>query len=360
MGSSRVFQLVRRVRVYGCGLAVALCLSGCFTLGAAGGYRGPVGRPAEFEKYYKRPAGEVVAKITPLRTEESHSIERIQLTTPAGAVTLDYFHGTAKNDDLVLVFPVLGGKNTIVDYFANQLARSGIDAAVIHRNDDFKDPAKVTQLEEILRAGLVRDRFVIDYFERDHGKKDFGAFGVSRGGINASLTAGVDPRLKYNMIVLGGSDLVALFEKSNVRRMREYRERARETLGMDEEQFFGFLRTTIKTDPKHLAPYIDARNTLLVLALFDRSVPFRYGLELRDRIGKPETVVLFTDHALSAAYTNLLEIGDGDVFPFGYLERRATDFFKRSFGTGQRKMPNFLRVLEVPFDALGYLLSAGF
>jgi hypothetical protein len=255
----------------------------------------------------------------------------------------------------VLVFPVLGGKNFIEKHIARYLVESGFDAAIVNRSNEFKDPTKFEQLEDIFRKNIIRDRLALDFFETEYGKKQFGSFGISRGAINVALTAGVDGRLKYNVLAMGGTDLVNLFRDSHQARIAQYVKAVQEGRGYSREQFFTALRGQLRTDPKYTAQYLDGRNTLLVLGIFDRTVPFTYGLKLREQIGRPETIFLFADHYVSLAYTQTVSLlppskdKDG-IFPFPYIEQEAVSFYKRSFEHSWNWKALPFRVLQLPFN----------
>ncbi|MCB0336536.1 MAG: hypothetical protein KDD62_09520, partial [Bdellovibrionales bacterium] len=204
-----------------------LALSGCFTVPMNRDYRGPSKRPASVQEYYqynKNNSYQFVSKEQ-VHKDSALTQERIQLETEAGILTLDYFHGAEPSEELVLVFPILGGrKNMIASYFADYFARNGMDTAIVHRDEKFKDPNYIDQLEEILKLSVIRDRIALDYFEKEHHKKRFASFGISRGAINVAITAGVDPRLKFNVMALGGTSLVKLFSESKERRIKRYRQ----------------------------------------------------------------------------------------------------------------------------------------
>jgi hypothetical protein len=316
-------------------LVCVLC-SGCFRLSGSSSYPGPPERPKEMDRYYRpqRPYGSFREEIE--RAEADYTHKRITIDSYAGPIVVDFFQGTKPSDSLVLVFPVLGGKNFIEKHFARYLVESGVDAAIVNRSNEFKDPGKFEQLEEIFRANIVRDRLALDFFQAEYGKVKFGSFGISRGAINVALTAGVDPRLRYNVLAMGGTDLVDLFRDANQPRIENYIRTVSDTRGFSEEEFFTALRKQLKTDPKYTAQYIDGRDTLLVLGIFDRTVPFSYGMKLREQIGRPETIFLFADHYLSLAFTQTVSLlpprkEKSGLFPFPYIEQEALSFYKRKF-----------------------------
>lgn len=288
------------------------------------------------ERYYapSKPYGAFREEIE--KTTDRYTLKHITIDSYAGPIVIDFFQGKRASNSLVLVFPVLGGKNFIEKHFARYLVESGVDAAIVNRSNEFKDPTKFEQLEEIFRLNIVRDRLALDFFSAEYGKEQFGSFGISRGAINVALTAGVDPRLKYNVLAMGGTDLVNLFRDSSQARIENYIQTVSAARGYSSEQFFSALRKQLRTDPKHTAQYIDGRDTLLILGIFDRTVPFSYGMKLREQIGRPETIFLFADHYVSLAFTQTVSLlppskEKSGLFPFPFIEQEALSFYKRSF-----------------------------
>jgi hypothetical protein len=333
-------------------------LSGCFKLSSSAAYIAPPPeRPDSMQRYYQpqHPYGGFREEI--LKTTNDYTLKHITIDSYAGPIVLDYFQGKKQSDSLVLVFPVLGGKNFIENHFARYLVESGFDAAIVNRSNEFKDPTKFEQLEEIFRQNIIRDRLALDFFQAEYGKTQFGSFGISRGAINVALTAGVDPRLKYNVLAMGGTDLVDLFRDSNQARIENYIKSVSTARGFSEDQFFEALRKQLKTDPKYTAQYLNGKDTLLILGVLDRTVPFSYGLKLREQIGRPETIFLLADHYVSLAYTQTVSVFPPSkektgLFPFPYIEQEAISFYKRSFNNEWNWKALPFRVLMLPVNFL--------
>lgn len=328
-----------------------------------GGYMGPPERPAWVHEYYQ--PSDSYGAFTEETIEQGMSItlKRIQIESTAGDIVIDYYQRAEKSDTLILVFPVLGGrKNMISSHFAETFARRGIDTAIIHRGKDFKNPEHVDRLEELFHKTVVRDRLALDFFEDHYEKKRFGAFGISRGAINVAISAGVDPRLEFNVMALGGTSLVQLFAKSKERRIKKYRELVKAQKQISGEQFIELLEKQLKTEPRHLAHYIDARKSLIFLSLFDKSVPIRFGRELREQIGKPKTIYLLADHRTSLLYTQFIPLFPPikcfGLLPLDYIETESMAFFDKSFETGAYSPKHFLfTVMQVPFMLAESLIS---
>lgn len=339
-----------------------LFISGCVALDQGRGYLGPKPRTAELEQYYTKGRSYLSFSEQVAQRSSGFQVKRISIASDAGQITIDYFQRNKINDDLILVFPLLGGKNMVADYFAAFFADRGFDTAIVHRVDDFKKPENIDRFEELLRQNVVRDRIALDFFEREYGKRDFGSFGISRGGINVAMTAGVDPRLKYNVIALGGSDLVSVMRDSDQKRLKKILNQVMKNKEMSEEQVLSYLDQMIKTDPKYLAAHMDSRNTLMFLSLFDKTVPFKNGMQLREQIGNPKTIFLPANHYTSAAFTQFIKVLPDEVpvviFPAAYIESEAFEFYKRSFKRGHRDFRMLpLRLLQLPFDIIGNIVS---
>jgi hypothetical protein len=343
-----------------------LCyLSACYSVPLDPKYSGPTPRPPEIETYYARkgPYGDFTEEI--LVKERGYTHKKIILQSNAGQITIDYFQQAKISDGVIFVFPVLGGKPIFESYFAKYFAEHGLDSAIINRQNDFKNPDNVDRLEEIIRDNVIRDRYAMDFFEKQFGKKKFGSFGISRGAINAAITAGIDERLKYNVLVLGGTDLVKLFQKSKQRRLGDYVKRVTEKKNITRDEFFQYLANQLKTDPKYLASHVDARHTLMILGLFDRTVPIRYGKRLREQLGNPRTIYLMADHFISVAYTRYLPLllphRDLCLFPLPYIETEALNFYRNEMQTGERTFSIIpFRLVQIPMNIIGRLIDAIF
>ncbi len=344
-----VCSLLQRIFTLAAALAV---LSSCAVVPQDPKYAGPLARPETVSRYYdynrNDPYHSISEQVRAKKRQYVH--KRIIVGTDYGQLVVEYYQRKKPTDNLIFVFPILGGEHLVEGYFAKYFAEHGFDTAIVHRDPDFKRPEMFVSLEDIFRYNVIRDRIVMDFFEREYGKKKFGSFGISRGAMNAAVTAGVDDRLRYNVLALGGSHLVDIFKKSDVGGISRYRNRVIEATGMTPEQFYDSLENGIITDPKNLAHYLDARNTLMFLSVFDQSVPFKYGLRLREELGTPKTVFLLAGHITALLYTRFLVI-----LP-DFIESESLRFYNESFETGAIDAWHFpLRVLELPFEFLGYL-----
>lgn len=342
-------------------LFIILNLAGCFAISGRERSTPIPERPDPMLEYYKPHSSYLSYQEDVTAVTSSYIEKHILVTTTNGSFQIDLFENQEPDDDLVFVFPVLGGKNFVERSIAIFLAEHGVDTAIVNRNNEFKDPKKFDNLEEILRQNLIRDRLAIDFFEREYGKRDFGSFGISRGGINVALTAGVDSRLKYNVMVLGGTDMVNVFRDSDQKRIQKYVSTVSTEKNIAEEEFYELLKRDIITDPINTAHYINGDDSLLILAIFDKTVPFSYGMRLREQLGYPKTIFLFSDHYVGLLYTqvgSLIPPGKGPgLFPFPYIEDEALNFFRDKFKTGETWGLVPFKIFQAPLNLIGEVVS---
>lgn len=358
--------MLQRASAILCLAISAITASGCFAVGMNSDYSGPVPRAADVDQYYSRGDSYSGFKEEVKAELEEMTIKHIKIASAYGEIKVDFYQRKEPSDDLVLVFPMLGGKNVVVDYFADYFAKRGFDSAIIHRNDDFKDPSRFHEIEKLLHDSVVRDRIALDFFEKAYGKKDFGSFGISRGAINVAMSAGVDKRLKYNVLALGATDLRRVFRTSNQSRIKKYRDVVIEKNNISEKDFYTFLHDELRTDPKFLVQHIDARDTLLFLALLDKTTPIQYGIKLRQQLGGPRTIYLLADHYTSVGYTQFVSIPlpgmDVGLFPFPYIESEALSFYREKFRSDDTPSGSLLpfRILQAPINLIADIVDSIF
>lgn len=334
-------------------LSLLLCTS-CAVSGISKNYPGPTPRPEYIDKYYDQSGLLISAKEEVLSQDDEITLKRITIETQIGQTVIDFHQRKTPHDELIFVMPILGGANDIADYFAEYFANKGYDTAVVHRDSEFKKPENLPILEDLFRNNVVRDRIAIDYFEQNYSKKRFGTFGISRGAINAATTAGIDPRLEANVLALGATELINVLRKSSDTSIVRFRQRAMESNGFSEAELGAMLTEKLYTSPDAVAHHLDAKKTLLFLALFDKTVPFFYGFMLKEQIGNPETVYLFADHFTALLYTQFIPIilpyRPLAIFPFSYVETKSLMFYNEVFGRDEFLIGSIpLRFFESPF-----------
>jgi len=134
----------------------------------------------------------------------------------------------------------------------------------------------------------------------------------------SSMLAGADARLRCHLWMMAGGPLTDVMLDTVEPRFRDYERRVRARTRQSKVELRHLLRQTIRTDPLRLAPRVERSTVLLILARFDRSVPYRYGLALWRALGRPERLVCPFGH-----YTSIL------LLP--WLRSRAFRFFRGHF-----------------------------
>lgn len=86
---------------------------------------------------------------------------------------------------------------------------------------------------------------------------------------------------------LVGGSLPYVLVSSNERRIKEAVDGVKAELSLDDEQLLRYLEQNIKTDTLGVAPHLNADRVLMVLARFDKAVPYDSQLRLREAIGYP-------------------------------------------------------------------------
>ena len=145
-----------------------------------------------------------------------------------------------------------------------------------------------------------------------------GLIGMSLGAIVGSLTAGVDPRIRSEVLLLGGGDLPGIIFSTNERafvkmrkRLMEEHQSSPEALKQDAE------KTLAAVEPLNYARRLPPSNILMINAYFDKAIPRFYTLALWEKIGKPHLVFVPTGHYTAA-------------FFIWYAEAKAYEHFKKT------------------------------
>jgi hypothetical protein len=287
-----------------CGLAV---LPGCIHLPPASHPRSAVPVSAAFlEKLeYEKPENLVVRATVPQTNSPYtlHTVELRSVTRPAGkdrVLVLDCYtpHDEKKKPvPVILLLPIIGGDYPLERHFARYFARHGM-AAVLLKRDKLVKGERFDQIDELMRQCALDAKQAIDWIETqpDFDASRIGIFGVSMGAIRGALLLPLDSRIRAATLGLVGGDLPWILahteEPSIAKRRKALLKKENITTHELEER----LRAAITLDPISVASSVDPRKVFLVLATCDTSVPIRKGWELREKMGKPETLIVPAGH----------------------------------------------------------------
>ncbi len=292
-------------------LLLLFSLSGCIHLPADTDYQGPQPLPAEISSYYTYPAFSGVNSTTDLLQNDTFSLKQIRLNTAgeqvADAATLQidlYLPHRQEPSPVIMVLPILRGTVGVVRSFASYFARHGYAVVLVHRQDNLYKIEQPSQVERSLRQMVISHRLAIDWIESrpELDATRIGVFGISMGGIKAALLSGVDPRIRASVIALAAGDIPYVLVNSTENRISRIRTKLLQESGQSKAELYRQLQSVIRSDPLLLARQIDARRSLLILALYDSLVPIEKGRELRRAMGKPETIYLVSGHYSAYIY----------------------------------------------------------
>lgn len=307
---------------------VTLC--GCVEIPQAGHRPSPPPLPVALREVFQRPEfASVAVHETEEETNASYRRIRVELVIPPTSdrtnppVVFDYYRVPAQHSPVILILPISGGREYVVEeFFAHYFARHGLAAVVAHR---WKAPRAIELelIDRLLKRSLEENQLALDWIETrpELDTSRLGLFGISMGGIRGVLLTALDPRIKASALGLAGGDLAAILTHSRDRGVTRRRERFLNTTNWTEAEFEMHLRESIALEPNIFAEHIDPANVLLVLGLFDHVVPFKQGWQLREHLGQPETMVLPTGH-----FTAVLAVPA--------IQMKSEEFFKTRFGIG--------------------------
>jgi hypothetical protein len=289
-------------------------------------YVGPIPRTADMLEYYSYPRREIEAQVEIISEKKHYVIKRIEFPSALNVfgtenIKIDYYEQKQPGKfPTILILPISGGIDFSVKSFASHLASHGFNCAAVHNRQ--ADPQKTETAEEIenyFRQTVLDNRQALDYLlEREEvDENKLGCLGLSLGGIKASLVCGADERLKCGVLALAGGSIADIAALSREKSLKKTIKKLKEN-GATSEEIHIELSKKVATDPLKLAGYINARNVLMYIAVFDRIVPRKCGDKLWQAIGKPEMIYLPSGH-----YSSFLFLP--------YAQAKSLSFFEKKF-----------------------------
>lgn len=290
-------------------LTLALCAS-CANVRCDPNYAGPKERPAELLEYYSYPKRPIDANVTVTKRGGKYDILHIEFASARNVfsderIKLEYYaQKKPGRHPTVLMLPISGGVDFTVTGFAWCFAGQGFNCALVHnREAEIERAESGEEVESYFRQTVLDNRQVLDYLltrpEVDPSR--IGCMGLSLGGIKASLVAAVDDRIRCAVLGLAGGSLADITLHSSEDEISDYIDELK-AQGINPDQIHSELSNKVRTDPLKLAPYLDARETLMFIAVHDRAVPRFACDQLREAIGRPETAYLLAGHYTSFLY----------------------------------------------------------
>ena len=322
MGSRATGSAVRTSAAAAFALAT---LAACTTrVPLADDYRGPdtwpVDGPTVYDELQPEPfeiAGDIEA-----RTRAHFVVRQLSLPSaanPSESIEFEYYDvdGDASTPVVVLL-PVFNASPKIPRFFARYFANQGWAAVVVTRG---RDPLDALAAPESAMQGNLQDYHrVLDWVELqpELDATRIGVLGVSLGAMDAVMLTALDRRVNSLVVAMAGGDLSYLLANTSYRRVVRTIDDMAADLGTSRAAVVAKLDAAIKLDPLAVAPYIDAERVFMVLARTDSIIPFEAQEQLRETMGSPEAMYLFTGHRTSFVY-------------FPKVRTAAFEFFTRRF-----------------------------
>ncbi|MBN2316695.1 MAG: dienelactone hydrolase family protein [Sedimentisphaerales bacterium] len=289
-------------------------------------YVGPKQRRPDILDYYSYPKRPIEARVETLKEKRRYIIQSVEFPSALNVfstetIKVDYYMQKKEGKfPTVLILPISGGIDFSVTSFAGHFASHGFNCAVVHnREADLESTQSAEEIEDYFRQTVLDNRQVLDYLaEREEvDANKLGCLGLSLGGIRASMLAGVDERVKCVAIGLAGGSIADITMLTGE---REIKNQIKDiiAMGATPELIYTELSEKVVTDPIRLAPYADARNVLMFIAMFDQVVPRDCCDWLWESCGKPEVIYLPSGHY-------------GSFLFLPYAVCKTFDFFEEKF-----------------------------
>lgn len=317
-------------------IAVMLLVSGCCGHFRCARQHAVRPLPPEIAKQFSRPAvRETQLSEAGLEINGHYLLSRFELAAITNGVStnrslvLDCFipHGRS-NSPVILILPMLGGSYPLEKFFARYFARHGFASVLVHREDYESTPTTADEVDNLFRQCVLDNKRAIDWLETrpEFDTSRLGVFGISMGAIKGALLTPLDARIKASVLAMPAGDLPYVLTYTTERGISRRRAELMKKRQLTAEDLRAELAKGVTCDPILFAQYVDPAKVLLVLAAFDDTVPIKKGLELRAKMGKPQTIIVASGHYTAALY-------------LPYLRYRTVRFFKNRFENASRSSP---------------------
>ncbi|MBF0101409.1 MAG: dienelactone hydrolase family protein [Desulfobacterales bacterium] len=300
-----------KILIYHPWVIVLFYFCGCAHYSIDSKYHGPEPLPENIiqEYSYEKFQGDYTETLT--ETQATYQLKKVTfkpthtILKDSHEITIDYYDiDKSKKVPVIMILPILGGKNQESKFFAKYFAKHGYAAIIVNRQKHYKRIDNFDKLDSILRQMVFDHKQVIDWIEmrNELDASRIGVFGVSMGAIKGALLCALEPRIKASVLALVGGDLPEILsysvEKGIVKKRNQLMKQHELTL----DEFHELLTHKIQCDPINYAQYINAKNTLLILATFDRHVPYNNGIQFKEKVGDPERIYLCAGHYTALPY----------------------------------------------------------
>jgi cephalosporin-C deacetylase-like acetyl esterase len=209
-----------------------------------------------------------------------------------------------------VVLHILGGDFPLARLFANNLAQHGVAALFVkmpyygeRRQPNSSARMISTDPQETVR-GLIQAVKDIRYAaawlaaQDEVDPQQLGVFGISLGGITASLAAAAEPRFVKVCPVLAGGDLSIVMQNSQEKHLKAMHERWL-SQGHSLDELSDLMKTV---DPCSYGNCLRDRNILMINALHDEVIPRACTDSLWEACGRPSIKWYNSGHYTAILY----------------------------------------------------------
>lgn len=231
----------------------------------------------EFKKYTK-----TIGKITVKSPTSKKSLMNVQY---------HYLRTSREKAPLIVIFPPIGGLTILDKDMSKYFAKNGFNVLIAILSEDISDLSRpIEDVDGFFIRSTIGVRHLLDTFleKPENDSQNVFAFGVSLGGIRATLAMGVEGRFKAGSMMVAGGNLPKILSHSTEKRIRPWRKLKMLELGIDsKKEFEKILEETFKIDPIYFARFRKPSEFKFVIGRGDRIVPTKTQFELWKSLGKP-------------------------------------------------------------------------
>lgn len=207
---------------------------------------------------------------------------------------------------VVILLPITDG-DAITEHFARFFAERRFAVLQYTSRGNFSEmiPSGQTGRRVIQRFKDYFHAYVadilhgIDWLETQpvSNRSQIGIFGISQGAIVGSVVAGLDPRIRAGIFILGGGGLAGILSSTEERSLAEIRKKILSSGEFSKESFHQEAAAAFTpVDPLTYAGCVRSSTTLLVDARFDRVIHPTYAEQLWKKMGKPPRIQIPAGH----------------------------------------------------------------
>ncbi len=208
---------------------------------------------------------------------------------------------------LILCVPILAGGKSLMWFLASALTERGYAVAWTRRaGRAMTRGQRSADLELLLRRTLLHNRMVLSWARQqpDLLSQQQAVFGVSMGGMIATVLMALEPSVDAGVLCMAGGDLADIIEHSTEDRIVRWRRWRQQQDGLGPSQIAREIQREVLTEPLRFGPHVASERVFLVATRLDEVVPMRNQDLLWESLGRPERLVMPLSH-----YTAVVGIG---------------------------------------------------